>query len=165
MSGENALKIKDGDYLRFTQDVDINGYRWSPNDLLQVEFTEIQGGHVEWWIRNLAWEKRNVQPSVQKFGMYTILNYAHRVEEINNMNRTVIEHKLKVGDDGWVMINNAPCKIRVNRITVDFSKDSSRRTEDQEIKPFAKYYGSNITDFYTEDKIFTTKDKLLDSLR
>lgn len=79
--------------------------------------------------------------------------------------KTVIEHKLNIGDSGYVMINNAPCRITVNRIVIMMMKDPARALSDQVIKPIVKYYGSSITDFYTEDKIFKTKDELLDSLR
>ena len=68
-----------------------------------------------------------------------------------------IETKYNIGDDVWLLYNNKAVSSRIFRIEVKVDLHLSARI---------KYYlsGSDIAEFYSEDKLFPTKEELLKSL-
>lgn len=162
METKYILKLKEGDLLRFIKDVEINGYKWKHTDLLRIEYVEIfGGGRIEWWIRNLTWYDADKYPSVQKFGMGWLLDYAHRVETVNNDIHTVFSHKYDVGDTIWLMENNKPKSFKITEL---------KYTENLDHEPDFSYIcsdGNTINDRLLDDNcdIYASKDELLDSLR
>lgn len=169
MTSDEFLSLREGDLVRFTKDIEINGYKWKFTDLCQVVYNEVTNGEgvVTYYLKNLTWEKEGRIPYVQQFGAWWFLNYVHKVTTVHNMNKTIVEHKFKVGDIVWFMHDNKPHSQTVTDLEVSWHKDISKVLADQNIKPCIRYhlYGTLHDTWYYENQLFATKDELLDSLR
>lgn len=130
-----------GDTLRFIKSV-------SPvytGTLYAVEYMNMDSG--KFYLRNTD-NKYVVQVSVS-----ILLNYAYIVHDPHSA-VTSFEHRLKLGDEAWVMCNNEPLKTEVKGIAVEYYN-----SEVPEITYVLTTVGST-----QENLVFPTKEELLKSL-
>lgn len=139
MTGKELWNLHEGDTLQFRESV-------SPvctGVLYVVEYMNIDRG--KFYLRNTD------NKYVVQVGISVLLNYAYIAP---HSIVTSFEHKLKIGDEAWVMCNNEPLKTEVKGIAVKYYN-----SEIPEITYVLTEVGSTH-----EILVFPTKEELLKSL-
>lgn len=141
MTGKELWNLHEGDTLRFRESV-------SPvytGVLYVVEYMNIDRG--KFYLRNTD------SGYVVQVGVSILLNHAYIVHSPYSV-VTSFEHRLKLGDEAWVMCNNEPIKTEVKGIVVEYYN-----SEVPEITYVLTTVGST-----QENLVFPTKEELLKSL-
>lgn len=140
MTGKELWALKEGNTLKF--DRNINPV--TEGTLYIVEY--INSDRSRYYIRDTNTKL------VTSVGISFLLNYAYIVR-VPTFTVNTIEHKLNIGDEAWVMYDNAPYKDIIRSFYADFSY------EDYKI-----VYQLAEVDNVDEPFIFATKEELIKSL-
>lgn len=159
MSGEDFWQLKEGDLLKFIKPVPIGTNctccTWGTKDLIKVEYREHGNGVDIIWLKNLSLEKTGVTRCVERFDAFVILNYAYKVDKDSNLKSTTLQHKYKIGDSLWHMIDNKPKKETINGIIFILNKTGLE----------VRYTIANSGGYFEESKAYGTCSELLNSLK
>lgn len=155
MSGEDFWQLNEGDYLRFIKPIVRENCTWSTKDLIKVEYREHGNGVDVIWLKNLSLEKDGVTRCVERFDAGIMLNYAYKVDKDSKLKYTTLQHKYKIGDNLWHMVDNKPKKETINGIIFVLSKTGIK----------VRYTIEGSSGYFEENKAYGTCNELLNSLR
>lgn len=94
---------------------------------------------------------------LEPYRLTTRKNFFGKIDRLAILQRKRTDGTPMTGDEVWLMYNNKAVSSRIFRIEVKVDLHLSARI-------IYLLSGSNIDEFYSEDKLFRTKEELLKSL-